>query len=72
MIRCRGGEQCVLPKFFKCNNIGIITSTYEFPNFIFKSYSPVIGLGRIVSPRIGVEIVHNIATADNKHAVFSE
>jgi len=51
---------------------GVILGEEQFADSVLKRNCPVIRLGRVTSPSIRMQIVYDVATAEDENAFFSQ
>src|SRR5690349_16936710 len=72
MVRSGDGQRSVAPKLFIFDERPVFTGQDHLPGRTFEPDGPIVGIARVLSPGIRMEIVDEIPAADDEHTFFAQ
>ena len=72
MIRRGHRENCFAAEAFIFEQWGVNSGDEHLFYFIFKADGPVVWVGNVAAPSVGMQIVDEISAADDEHAFVTK
>jgi hypothetical protein len=72
VVRSWNREHCLTAQFFVIHQRLMFSAQQNLPGTIFKTHRPIVWLGHVASPGIGMEVVNQVAAADDQYTFITK